>query len=295
MNKIAKFLKNPYYTIGNFIYKRWPNLLPDKWFLKVLWKQCMTYELDLKHPKTLNEKLQWLKLHDRKPIYRAKKWISDRIGEQYVIPTLAVYNSVDKIDLDKLPEKFVLKCNHDCGSVVICKDKSTFDLDAAKKKLVDALKKNYYWNSREWPYKNVKRCVFAEKYLEDFAKDDVIEYKMLSFKGKVKCCLACSNLRNSVTFYDTDWHKLPFEKCYKSYPAEVNPMEKPTSLEKMIEISEKLSEHIPFARVDFYEINEMPYIGEITLYPGAGFESFNSIEWDKTLGDLIQLPKDKSF
>ncbi len=298
MNRIIKLFKNPYYAIGNYLYKHFPNVLPDEWFLKVAWKRCMGYELDLKHPNTFNEKLQWLKLNDRKPIYttmvdkyRAKQWAADKIGDQYVIPTLAVYDSVDEIDLDKLPDQFVLKCNHDCGSVVICKDKSTFDLEVAKKKLGEALKKNYYWNSREWPYKNVKRCVFAEKYLETIAEDDIIDYKMMSFNGKVKCSFTCTNRRNGkglhVTFYDTDWKMMPFER---QYPSEVKPLEKPSSYEHMVELAEKLSEHMPFSRVDFYEIEGMPYVGEITLYPGAGFEVFEPKEWDKTLGDWIDLP-----
>ena len=210
-----------------------------------MWKKYMGYELDLEHPKTFNEKLQWLKLYDRKPIYttlvdkyRAKQWIADKIGEQYMIPTLAVYHSVDEIDLEPLPDKFVLKCNHDSGSVVICKDKFTFDLGAAKEKLGKALKENYYWDSREWPYKHVKRCIIAEKYMEDEAGNDIVDYKMMSFNGKVKCSFTCTNRRSGeglhVTFYDTEWKKMPFER---NYPAEVKPVEKPASYEQMVEIA----------------------------------------------------------
>lgn len=260
----------------------------------------MGYKLDLEHPKTFNEKLQWLKLYDRKPIYttmvdkyKAKQWIADRIGEQYVIPTLAVYNSVDEIDLDKLPDKFVLKCNHDSGSVVICKNKSTFDLETAKKTLAAALEKNYYWMAREWPYKGVKSCVFAEKFLEDSATDDVIDYKMMTFNGKVKCCFTCTNRRSAtglnVTFFDVDWKKMPFERLY---PVDAKPVGRPSSYEQMVVFAERLSENIPFSRVDFYEINGMPFIGEITLYPGAGFEPFKPNDWDRKLGEWIKLPID---
>lgn len=302
MNKIKKFLGDPYYVFGNYMMKHCPKLMSDKWYLKVMWKRCMGYKLDLEHPKTFNEKLQWLKLYDRKSIYttmvdkyKAKQWVANRIGEQYVVPTLAAYNSVDEIDLDKLPDKFVLKCNHDCGSVVICKDKSTFDLEAAKKTLAAAMEKNYYWKAREWPYKNVKRVVLAEKFLEVPEANDLIDYKMMAFGGKVKCGFTCTNRRSDeglyVTFYDTDWKKMPFER---TYPAEVKPVEKPASYELMIELAEKLSENLPFSRVDFYEIEGKPYFGEITLYPGAGFEAFEPKEWDKTLGDWIELPKDCS-
>ncbi len=161
---------------------------------------------------------------------------------------MAFYNSVDEIDLDKLPDQFVLKCNHDSGNVVICKDKSTFDLRNAKAKLAAALKNDYYLKWREWPYKNVKRCVFAEKYLETIAEDDIIDYKMMSFNGKVKCSFTCTNRRNGkglhVTFYDTDWKMMPFER---QYPSEVKPLEKPSSYEHMVELAEKLSEHAIFS------------------------------------------------
>jgi len=146
MNKIKKFFGDPYYVLGHYMIRHCPNLMSDKYFLKVKWKRCMGYELDLKHPKTFNEKLQWLKLYDRKPEYtimvdkyRAKQWVADRVGEQFVIPTLAVYHSADEIDLNQLPDQFVLKCNHDSGSVVICRDKKSFDFEAAKRKLNNAL------------------------------------------------------------------------------------------------------------------------------------------------------------
>ena len=171
---IRKFLKDPKYVAGNYIFKRRPNLLPDRWYIEIMYKKIFGHKIDLRHPKTFNEKLQWLKLYDRNPLYttlvdkyRVKQYVADKIGAEYVIPTLAVYNSVDEIDLDKLPNQFVLKCNHDSGSVAICRDKKTFDLEAAKKKLDKGLKQNFYLLAREWPYKNVKRCIIAEQYMED--------------------------------------------------------------------------------------------------------------------------------
>lgn len=296
--KIKRYLSDPYHEIGYDMLWKHPNWMSDKWYLKALWKRTFGYELDLKHPKTFNEKLQWLKLYDRRPEYtimvdkyRAKQWVADRVGQEYVIPTLAVYQSVDEIDLDKLPNQFVLKCNHDSGNVVICKDKSTFDLDGAKTKLGDALKKNYYWDWREWPYKNVKRCIIAEKYLKNDDTDDMTDYKMMTFNAKVKCAFTCTNRRSgqglNVTFFDTDWERLPFER---NYPADVKPIAKPASYAEMVEIAERLSEHLPFSRIDFYEVKGRPYFGEITLYPGAGFEPFDPNEWDKRLGEWIELP-----
>jgi len=300
MNKIKKFFGDPYYVLGHYMIRHCPNLMSDKYFLKVKWKRCMGYELDLKHPKTFNEKLQWLKLYDRKPEYtimvdkyRAKQWVADKVGEQFVIPTLAVYHSADEIDWNQLPDQFVLKCNHDSGSVVICRDKKSFDFEAAKRKLNNALKKNYYWDSGEWPYKHVKPMILAEPFLFESEADDIVDYKMMTFHGEVKCSFTCTNRRSgkglNVTFFDTNWEKMPF---VRAYPAEIKPIEKPVSYEKMVEVAEKLGEYIPFSRVDFYEIKGMPYFGEITLYPGAGYEQFDPKEWDRTLGDWIKLPTD---
>lgn len=300
MNKIKKFFGDPYYVFGNYMMKRCPNLMSDKYFLKVMWKRCMGYELDLDHPKTFNEKLQWLKLYDRKPIYttmvdkyRAKQWIADRIGEQYVIPTLAVYDSVDEIDLDKLPEKFVLKCNHDCGSVVICKDKSTFDIGMAKKKLGEALKKNYYWNSREWPYKHVKRCVFAEKYLEGLSGEKTpADYKFYTFNGEPKFCYITSD-RDSVTglkedFFDLNGEVMPFNQV--GYNNNVVGPILPVNFEKMIELSRILAKGTYHLRVDFFEIDNEIQSGELTFFDGAGFCPFYPNEWNDIIGDLMKLP-----
>ena len=294
--KIKRYAHDPYYALGYDMIQKHPHLMSDKFYLSVLWKMKMGYELDWKHPTTFNEKLQWLKLYDRNPLYttlvdkyKVKQWVADKIGEQYVIPTLAVYDSVDEINLDELPDKFVLKCNHDSGSVVICKDKATFDLETAKRKLGDALKKNFYWEAREWPYKNVKRCVFAEKFLEE-EHDDIVDYKMMVFKGKVKCSFTCTNRRNGtglkVTFFDTNWERMPFTR---HYPCDFKPIDKPASYDDMVLISERLSEFMSFSRVDFYEIKGMPYFGEITLYPGGGFEEFDPKQWDRTLGEWIEI------
>ena len=297
---LKKIMKDPYYVIGKKVLKHCPKLMPDRYYLKVMWKQWMGYELDLEHPKTFNEKLQWLKLYDRKPEYtmmvdkfRVKQWVADKIGEQYVIPTLAVYGSVDEIDLDELPDQFVLKCNHDSGSVVVCKDKSAFDLDAAKKKLSAGLKQNFYWHSREWPYKRVKRCIVAEQYLQS-GEDDLIDYKLMVFSGEVKCSFTCTKRNKGeglkVTFFDSNWKKMPFER---RYPSDTDDICKPVSYGEMVRVAEKLCESIPFSRVDFYEIEGKPYFGEMTFFPGAGFEEFEPREWDAVLGDWIKLPTDK--
>ena len=258
----------------------------------------MGYKLDLNHPKTFNEKLQWLKLHNQKAIYttlvdkyRVKQWIADKIGEQYVIPTLAVYDSVDEIDLDKLPDKFVLKCNHDSGNVVICRDKSTFDLQAAKRKLGAALKKNYYWDSREWPYKNVKRCVIAEKYIQDQEDGGLVDYKFFCFDGRADCVMMCVDRhikQPKFYFFDRDWNLKRLNVRGKEAPEGFS-LPKPKSLDKMFELSSTLSEGISFVRVDFYDVAGEILFGEMTFFPDAGFDSRILPEADLYFGGLLKV------
>lgn len=296
--KIKRYLRDPYHEIGKDMLWRHPNWMSDKWFLKSLWKRTFGYELDLKQPKTFNEKLQWLKLHDRKPIYttlvdkyRAKQWVADKIGEQYVIPTLAVYESVDEIDLDKLPDKFVLKCNHDSGNVVICRDKSTFDLQAAKQKLAAALKKNYYWMAREWPYKNVKRCIIAEKFVQDQEDGGLVDYKFFCFDGKADCVMVCVDRHIKQTkfyFFDRDWQLKRLNFRGKEAPEGFS-LPKPKSLDKMFELSSTLSEGIPFVRVDLYDVAGEILFGEMTFFPDAGFDSRILPEADLYFGGLLKI------
>lgn len=318
-NKVKRYLKDPYFSIGYVMIEKCPRLMSDKYYLSVLWKMLMGYELDWKHPKNFNEKLQWLKLYDRKPEYttmvdkyRAKQWVADRVGEQYVIPTLAVYDSVDEISLDGLPDQFVLKCNHDSGSVVICKDKSSFDLDAAKQKLGAALNKNFYWEAREWPYKNVKRCVFVEKYLSAIDEcnpsgvndvydisggESVNDYKFYCFNGEPRIFYITSdkggNLQTRQDFFDLKGNHLDIED--KNYPC--NPRKCPSlpaSLSKMIELSRAIARDTYQIRVDFYEINGNPLVGELTFYENAGYCTFAPDEYNRMLGDWIKLPVDEN-
>lgn len=272
----------------------------DEEYLKKLFKCHMKRELNLDNPQTFNEKLQWLKLYDRKPEYTTmvdkyavKKYVADIIGEEYIIPTLGVWNHFDEIDFDKLPNQFVLKCTHDSGGIVICKDKNKLDLKSAKKKIEKCLKRNYYWSSREWPYKDVKPRIIAEPYMEDSKAYELIDYKFMCFNGEVKCSFTCSERFSEdglkVTFFDKDWNVMPFER---HYPASKNPPKKPINYDKMIQFSEQLSKGILFVRVDFYEINGQLFFGELTFYPGGGFEEFTPEEWDYKLGDFLKLKND---
>lgn len=294
--KIIRYIKDPYYSIGYGIIDICPKLMSDKYYLSILWKMTMGYKLDWKNPKTFNEKLQWLKLYDRNPLYttlvdkyRVKQWVADTIGEQYVIPTLAVYNTVDEIDLAKLPDQFVLKCNHDSGSVVICRDKSKFDLEAAKKKLEKGLKRNFYWEAREWPYKNVKRCVFAEKYIQDFEDDGLVDYKFYCFDGMVDCVMACLDRHIKhprFYFFDREWNLKRWNVWGEEAPDNFSlPM--PKGLDKMFELASVLSKGIPFVRVDLYNIAGYIQFGEMTFYPNGGFVLHILPETDSFFGSII--------
>ncbi len=295
----SKLLYNPNYrwlylaSLGR--YNDWD----DKKYLEKVFECIMGKELDLDNPQTFNEKLQWLKLYDRKPEYTTmvdkyavKKYVADIIGEEYIIPTLGVWNHFDEIDFDKLPNQFVLKCTHDSGGIVICKDKNKLDLKSAKKKIEKCLKRNYYWSSREWPYKDVRPRIIAEKYMEDRQAHELIDYKFMCFNGEVKCSFTCSERFSEdglkVTFFDKCWNVMPFER---HYPASKNPPKKPINYNKMIQFSEQLSKGIPFVRVDFYEINGQLYFGELTFYPGGGFEEFTPEDWDYKIGSWLKLPK----
>ena len=297
--KVKRYIQDPYYALGNDMIKRCPKMMPDKFYLSVLWKSVMGYELDWEHPMTFSEKLQWLKLYNRNPLYttlvdkyRVKQWVADKIGEQHVIPTLAVYSSVDEIDLDKLPDQFVLKCNHDSGSVVICRDKSHFDLSAAKKKLDACLKHDFYLDTREWPYKNVPRCIIAEKYIEPaLDSKDLPDYKFFCFGGEPEYCQVISGRDSNmcVDFFDYGWRHQPFHEPY-NYPfAEVEPQE-PKHFEFMWEAAKKLSKGIPFSRIDFYDVHDRVFFGEITFFPTGGLGRFEPEEWDGKFGERILFP-----
>ncbi|MBR6831854.1 MAG: hypothetical protein IKM81_00420 [Fibrobacter sp.] len=294
LKQLKTYIKRPISFFDNWAEAGRLNWMPDKWYLSLMFRSKMGYWMNWKHPNTFNEKLQWLKVHDRDPLYtqlvdkyEVRKYIAKKIGEEYLIPLLGVWKHVDDIDFDKLPNQFVLKCTHDSGSSIICKNKEKFDIVEAKQKLANALKVNYYTLSREWPYKNVKPQIIAEKYLES---TDLNDYKFQVFNSKVKNCFVCSKRFSKdglhVTFFDRRWNPLNFTKLY---PKETDALAQPLFFERMVEISEKIAKKFRFLRVDFYEHKNRLYIGELTFYPGAGFEKFDPPEWDEEFGKLINL------
>ena len=300
MNKITKYIKKPKLIIIYLINKSF--FLPDKLYLRWKFKLIMGYKLNLKNPKTFNEKLQWLKLYDRNPEYikmvdkyEVREYIKEKIGEEYLIPLIGVYDKFDDIDFNKLPNQFVIKCNHDSGGLVICKDKNKLNISMARKKINKSLKRNYYYSGREWPYKNVKPKILIEKYMEDKAARELIDYKFMCFDGKPQLSFTCSERYDDglkVTFFDFNWNKLPFERYY---PSSDKKIVKPINYDLMLKFSKILSDNIPFVRVDWYEINGKLYFGELTFYPGSGFEEFNPSEWDEKIGDMLILPKRRQY
>ena len=296
---IKLFLKNPERIIAVLLKANWSHFLKDDIYLNLLFFSLMRRKwIDWNNPQGFNEKLQWLKVHDHKPEYTimvdkyaAKQYVADRIGEEYIIPTLGIWEHFDDIDFDSLPNQFVLKCTHDSGGLVICKDKRTLNKEAAKKKIEKCLKRNYYWSGREWPYKNVPPRIIAEKYMSEDGNEEINDYKLMCFNSKVKATFVCSNRFSdeglNVTFYDADWKRMPFER---HYPASSSEISKPKTYEEMVLLAERLAQQIPFLHVDFYEVKGKPYFGDLTFFPGSGFEEFNPDEWDKTLGEWIKLP-----
>ena len=274
-------------------------LLPDSLYLKIRFKQVMKTKLHLKKPKTFNEKLQWLKIHDRKAIYttmsdkyEAKQFVSSVIGEQFIVRTIGVWERFEDINFDDLPEAFVLKCTHDSGGLVICTNKKDLDFEQARQKINKSLKKNYYYLSREWPYKNIKPKIIAEEYLhDDNDSNDLTDYKFYCFNGEPKFLYISKGLKNHstarISFVTLDWKFAPFSRSdYR--PLEQLPP-KPKKFDEMIRIAKMLSKNCKFLRVDLYYVDDSIYFSELTFFPCGGMMPFSNKNDDLELGKMINL------
>lgn len=301
MKKIIKYLKNPKLIFLYLSSKNCFKWMRDETCIKLLYYSAFGKKLNLENPVTFNEKLQWLKLYDRNPKYttivdkyEVKKYVANIIGEEYIIPTLGVYDRFEEINFDKLPNQFVIKCTHDSGGVVICKNKNELNMNEARKKINKSLKNSYFYLGREWPYKDVKPRIIIEKYMTNELGEELNDYKFFAFNGVVKCFKVDFDRYSyhQANYYDTNKNLLYFgEKvCPPNFDKII---EFPNNLNKMIEISEKLSKISPFLRVDLYNVNEKIYFGELTFYPACGYGEFTDEEWDYKLGSWINLPKRK--
>lgn len=302
MNKITKlvgYIFNNQRALLLAILVRIAPIIPDKTYLKWMFRLKMGKRLDLSNPQTFCEKLQWLKLYNRKPEYtqmvdkyEAKKYVANLIGEEYIIPTLGVWDKFEDIDFDKLPNQFVLKTTHGGGGVgvVICKDKSSFDIEDARRKLNKSLKQSIYKTLREWPYKNVKPRIIAEEYITN-GGDYINDYKFFCFNGKPKAILVASGRyvepETCFDYFDMEFNHLPFEQGGPNYNKHI---EKPRLFEEMKEVAARLSEGLAHARIDLYDVDGTVKFGEITFFDSSGMAEFNPEEWDYTFGSWIEFP-----
>ena len=280
MNKIISYIVEPKKIILYLMNKNYLSFIPDETFLKMKYKLMMGKKLDLENPKTFNEKLQWLKLHDRNPEYtkmvdkyEAKEYVANIIGKEYIIPTLGVWDKFDDIDFDALPNEFVLKPTHTSGNVFICKDKSKIDYKKLKKQVNKWLKRDYYKIHREWPYKNVKPRIIAEEYMENKDHTSIKDYKFYCFNGQADYVMICTGRETGhpkFYFYNKEW-KFMRNMSNDGMKLEGKLEEKPRGIEKMFEIAEKLSQGIKFVRMDLYNVNEKIYFRRIYVFPSSGF------------------------
>lgn len=297
MKSIKDYIRHPKYILIS-IMTHTAALWPDKLYLQAIYYLREGKKLNLKSPGTFTEKINWLKLYDKNPLYTkladkiaVKKYVAERIGSEYIVPTIAEFNTVDDIDWAGLPNQFVLKCTHDSGGNVICMDKNSLDIEKSKAKLKKRIKKNFYLPTREWAYKNVPRRVIAENYLRIPGKTDLTDYKIFCFNGAPRYIqvIMDRNKCETIDFFDTNWMHQPFIGFNPKYKNAKELPDKPKNLDTMISIAKILCENIPFVRVDLYNICGRIYFGELTFYPAAGLGSFNPLEWDLKLGQCLNL------
>ena len=305
LRKIFKRIcNNPLYPFVVLLRKSSKFIKSDKVYLSLMYFFVLHKWPNLTNPKGFNEKLQWLKINYHKPIftmmvdkYMVKKYIIEKIGSEYVIPLLGVWDRPEDIDFDKLPDQFVLKCNHTSGiGLIICKSKSKLNKEKVVAELRRGIKDDYYSKGREWPYKNVERKIIAEEYKEDESGFELKDYKLYCFHGEPKFCQVDFGKGNGMTrqdftrnIFDMDWKCLDIEYNHPNNPQIVIP--KPSQFEKMKELARILSKDEPFLRIDFYNTGDQILFSEITFYPVDGFGWFKPQDVDKKLGELINLPQ----
>ena len=302
MRSLKKYIEHPNIA-GYRLLQHYFTWLPDKFYVELMFRLKMGYWLDLKHPNTFNEKLQWLKLYNKKPEYTmmvdkyaVKDYVTSIIGEKFIIPTLGVWNKPEEIDWDKLPERFVLKTTHGGGSngVVICKDKSRFDSKRAIEKLNKSLKQDIFKTLREWPYKDVPKRIIAETYMEDSQTKELPDYKFFCFDGEVKALFIATERGSGDVKFDYFDRFFNHLDLIQQHPMSGRNIEKPKCFDEMIRIAEKLSKDIPQVRIDLYEVDGQVYFGEYTFTHHGGVVPFHPKKWDYEFGSWVKLPSKKN-
>ena len=301
--KIIYAIKNPIYGLGLVLKQIAPHIKNDELYLKLSYYCDFREKLNLNNPQTFNEKLQWLKIHNRRDEFTdmsdkavAKKIAASYMGDEFIVPTYGVYEHFEDIDFNNLPDQFVLKCTHNSGGTVICRDKSVFNKKEAKKILNRCLSKNPFWTTREYPYKNIKPRIIAEKFLDDgkTKESGLTDYKFFCFNGEVFFLYVSQGLEDhstaGISFFDLKGNRLPFKR------SDFHPIKNftvPTNFSDMINVVKKTAKQInvPFIRIDLYEVYGHLYFSEFTFFPCSGVLPFEPEEWDKKIGDLLILPK----
>lgn len=294
---IKKAIANPFLIVSHALSRfKIFRLVPDRIYLQIQYYLRMGQKLNLKDPKTYNEKLQWIKLYDRKPEYtllvdkyEVRKFVVKTIGEEYLIPLLGVYGNYDEIEFDSLPNQFVLKPNHTSGDIYICKDKSEIDHPQLKKTIGRWLKREHYWTGREWSYKDVKPRIVCEKYMMDETGYGLKDYKFLCFNGEPKILYVVTDqgIDARLDFFDLEFNHLPIAHAYKNAVKDIG---KPKGFKQMIGLSKLLSKDFAHIRVDFYDIAGKIYFGELTFYNYSGLLKFEPEDYDRIIGSWLSLP-----
>lgn len=301
LEKKFKVLRSPRQLFKRLMWKT-SKMWPERAYLKVLAWNNTGKGINLDNPKTYNDKMSWLKLYYHKAIftkmvdkYGVKEYVTERLGsDKYVIPAYGVYNTFDDIDFEKLPNEFIMKCTHDSGSQIVCRDKVAFNKTKARAILEKGMKRDYFWHNREWPYKNVPRKILIEKFVPQLGNDESIEYKVTCCDGKVKFITVCTGPaheepeRRHNDHFDTEWNRINFEVVFSKSPY---PIKKPSMLKELIEMSEKLAEGLPYLRVDWYDVDGDILFGELTFYTWGGACVFKPWSFNEVLGSWITLPE----
>ena len=301
VNKIIKFTTDPYFRFKIMSSYGFLKGMPDEEYIKRQYQYITGLKLNLDNPQRFNEKLNWLKLYYRKPVfttmvdkYAVKDYLKPIIGERHIVPLLGVWNHFDEIDFDRLPAKFVLKTTHGSGGIFICRDKKTFDYKEAKRRLDRALGRNYYYSSREWPYKDVIPRIIAEEYMQDGDTLNLNVYKVFCFSGEPALIQTIQNDKTkdeTIDYFDTSWN---LQELRQNFPNSKHPLSKPKTLDEILRLSRLCSKGFPFLRTDWYEINGEVYFSEFTFFTDAGYQPFYPDEWDIKLGKLVTLPLDEN-